>query len=198
MSVVQIQGLIRWTVIVRWLVNIRAHHSLHDTQFQASARRVCHGQGTRDHSESEMGGLGRGGETADISLAVALYCRNTNSLLPKPASRHVAQPKAVYQSRVEKTQTKKCKQQDRWLSPSLHCRHTLDKQTDPPGGTLQQQKLCDVSPASEMFVLIHTGILPDNVMVDWDNIITGVLDWQEGWYPNYWEYMQIFRPDSQG
>lgn len=50
-------------------------------------------------------------------------------------------------------------------------------------------------PLSETSVFTHADIAPRNIMVDEQNVITGILDWEfAGWYPDYWEHAQMFRP----
>ena len=54
-------------------------------------------------------------------------------------------------------------------------------------------------PRSECSVFTHADIAPRNVMVDEQNMVTGILDWESaGWYPDYWEYAQIMRPAFWG
>ena len=56
-------------------------------------------------------------------------------------------------------------------------------------------QLLDMLPLSETSVFTHADIAPRNIMVDEQNNITGILDWEfAGWYPDYWEYTQLFRP----
>ncbi|KAF7712233.1 Aminoglycoside phosphotransferase [Penicillium ucsense] len=63
------------------------------------------------------------------------------------------------------------------------------------GGTRYENSLLDMLPRSERSVFTHADIAPRNVMVDEQNKITGILDWESaGWYPDYWEYAQILRP----
>lgn len=63
------------------------------------------------------------------------------------------------------------------------------------GGRRYEGKLLDMLPLSEASVFTHADIAPRNIMVDEQNVITGILDWEyAGWYPDYWEYAQIFRP----
>ncbi|PYI25818.1 kinase-like protein [Aspergillus indologenus CBS 114.80] len=54
-------------------------------------------------------------------------------------------------------------------------------------------------PRSERTVFTHADIAPRNIMVDANNRITGILDWEHaGWYPEYWEYAQILRSAAWG
>lgn len=63
------------------------------------------------------------------------------------------------------------------------------------GGKRYEGKLLDMLPLSEASVFTHADIAPRNIMADEQNIITGILDWElAGWYPDYWEYAQMFRP----
>lgn len=67
------------------------------------------------------------------------------------------------------------------------------------GGTRYENELPDMLPRSECSVFTHADIAPRNVMVDEQNCITGILDWEwAGWYPDYWEYAQILRPAFWG
>lgn len=67
------------------------------------------------------------------------------------------------------------------------------------GGTRYENQLLDMLPRSECSVFTHADIAPRNVMVDEQNNITGILDWEwAGWYPEYWEYAQIMRPAFWG
>jgi hypothetical protein len=62
------------------------------------------------------------------------------------------------------------------------------------GGTRYDNELPDMLPRSERSVFTHADIAPRNVMVDDQNKVTGILDWEwAGWYPDYWEYAQIMR-----
>ncbi|KAJ5542128.1 hypothetical protein N7461_008131 [Penicillium sp. DV-2018c] len=67
------------------------------------------------------------------------------------------------------------------------------------GGTRYENSLLDMLPRSERSVFTHADIAPRNVMVDEQEKITGILDWESaGWYPDYWEYAQILRPAFWG
>jgi hypothetical protein len=67
------------------------------------------------------------------------------------------------------------------------------------GGTRYENQLLDMLPPSERSVFTHADIAPRNVMVDEQNSVTGILDWESaGWYPEYWEYAQIMRPAFWG
>ena len=67
------------------------------------------------------------------------------------------------------------------------------------GGTRYENQLLDMLPTSEHSVFTHADIAPRNVMVDEQNNVTGILDWEwAGWYPEYWEYAQIMRPAFWG
>ncbi|KAJ5129826.1 uncharacterized protein N7515_005865 [Penicillium bovifimosum] len=67
------------------------------------------------------------------------------------------------------------------------------------GGRRYENQLLDMFPLSERSVFTHADIAPRNVMVDEQNNVTGILDWEwAGWYPEYWEYAQIMRPAFWG
>lgn len=67
------------------------------------------------------------------------------------------------------------------------------------GGARFQNELLDMLPHSERSVFTHADIAPRNIMVDEQNSISGILDWEyAGWYPEYWEYAQIMRPAFWG
>lgn len=67
------------------------------------------------------------------------------------------------------------------------------------GGSRFKDRLLDMLPRSERSVFTHADIAPRNVMVDEQNHVTGILDWESaGWYPEYWEYAQIMRPAFWG
>ncbi|CAL5872659.1 uncharacterized protein PFLUO_LOCUS6925 [Penicillium psychrofluorescens] len=67
------------------------------------------------------------------------------------------------------------------------------------GGTRYENQLLDMLPRSERSVFTHADIAPRNIMVDEQNNVTGILDWEwAGWYPDYWEYAQILRPAFWG
>ena len=66
-------------------------------------------------------------------------------------------------------------------------------------GRLYEHTLPDMLPRSNRSVFTHGDIAPRNIMVDDENKITGILDWEyAGWYPDYWEYAQIMRPAFYG
>lgn len=63
------------------------------------------------------------------------------------------------------------------------------------GGLRHKDQLLNMLPRSDSTVFTHGDIAPRNIMVDGQNNITGILDWEcAGWYPDYWEYAQIMRP----
>ncbi|KAL1847948.1 hypothetical protein Plec18170_008362 [Paecilomyces lecythidis] len=67
------------------------------------------------------------------------------------------------------------------------------------GGRRYEHELPDMLPRSEHSVFTHADIAPRNIMVDEQNKVTGILDWEwAGWYPDYWEYAQIMRPAFYG
>ncbi|EGX87893.1 protein kinase domain protein [Cordyceps militaris CM01] len=52
----------------------------------------------------------------------------------------------------------------------------------------------DELPHSDKSVFTHGDLAPRNIMVDDAGRITAVLDWEyAGWYPDYWEYMQMMK-----
>ena len=52
---------------------------------------------------------------------------------------------------------------------------------------------------SDCTVFTYTNIAPCNIMIDEQNNIMGILNWEyAGWYPDYWEYAQIIRPAFWG
>jgi hypothetical protein len=67
------------------------------------------------------------------------------------------------------------------------------------GGRRFKSELPDMLPRSSSSVFTHADIAPRNIMIDDQNKITGILDWEyAGWYPDYWEYAQIMRPAFWG
>ncbi|KAF4221952.1 hypothetical protein CNMCM5878_007504 [Aspergillus fumigatiaffinis] len=67
------------------------------------------------------------------------------------------------------------------------------------GGSRYERELPDMLPRSDCSVFTHADIAPRNIMVDEENRVTGILDWEwAGWYPDYWEYAQIMRPAFEG
>ncbi|OJJ76237.1 hypothetical protein ASPBRDRAFT_401142 [Aspergillus brasiliensis CBS 101740] len=67
------------------------------------------------------------------------------------------------------------------------------------GGLRYEHTLPDMLPRSDKSVFTHGDVVPRNIMVDDQNNITGILDWEyAGWYPDYWEYAQIMRPAFYG
>ncbi|EFQ97358.1 hypothetical protein MGYG_00397 [Nannizzia gypsea CBS 118893] len=67
------------------------------------------------------------------------------------------------------------------------------------GGRRYEHELPDMLPRSNRSVFTHADIAPRNIMIDEQNNITGILDWEyAGWYPDYWEYAQILRPAFWG
>ncbi|KAF2772401.1 hypothetical protein EJ03DRAFT_324815 [Teratosphaeria nubilosa] len=50
-------------------------------------------------------------------------------------------------------------------------------------------------PESNQSVFTHGDMSPRNIMVDERLQITGIVDWEAvGWYPDYWEYINIWKP----
>lgn len=67
------------------------------------------------------------------------------------------------------------------------------------GGRRYENKLPDMLPRSDRSVFTHGDIASRNIMVDDQNTVTGILDWEyAGWYPDYWEYAQIMKPAFHG
>ncbi|PMB65568.1 hypothetical protein BM221_008929 [Beauveria bassiana] len=60
---------------------------------------------------------------------------------------------------------------------------------------LQGRRQCqDELPHSDKSVFTDGDLAPRNIMVDDAGRITAVLDWEyAGWYPGYWEYMQMMK-----
>lgn len=62
-------------------------------------------------------------------------------------------------------------------------------------GRLHAEDLPAMLPRSNLSVFTHGDIAPRNIMVDQTHRITGILDWERaGWYPDYWEYINIWKP----
>ncbi|KAL4870317.1 hypothetical protein BDV12DRAFT_166132 [Aspergillus spectabilis] len=60
-------------------------------------------------------------------------------------------------------------------------------------GRRDQKELRDKLPRSERSVFTHGDIAPRNIMIDEQNKITDMLRrTSTGWYPDYWEYAQMF------
>lgn len=54
------------------------------------------------------------------------------------------------------------------------------------GGSRCENQLLDMPPHSESSVSTHADIAPRNILVDEQNNVTGVIDWEyAGWYPEY-------------
>jgi hypothetical protein len=67
------------------------------------------------------------------------------------------------------------------------------------GGSRYEHELPNMLPRWDCSVFTHADIAPRNIMVDEQNTVTGILDWEwAGWYPDYWEYAQIMRPAFRG
>ncbi len=55
--------------------------------------------------------------------------------------------------------------------------------------------LPNMLPRSNTSVFTHGDVAPRNIMIDRSGHITGVIDWKlAGWYPDYWEYINIMNP----
>ncbi|PYH99759.1 hypothetical protein BO71DRAFT_394000 [Aspergillus ellipticus CBS 707.79] len=66
-------------------------------------------------------------------------------------------------------------------------------------GCKYESELPDMLPRAERSVFAHGDLSPRHIMVDDDNKITGILSWENaGWYPEYWEYINVmkWRPDN--
>ena len=62
-------------------------------------------------------------------------------------------------------------------------------------GRRYAETLPSMLPRSTVSVFTHGDVAPRNIMVDQDACITGIIDWElAGWYPDYWEYMNIQKP----
>ncbi|KAI9755127.1 MAG: hypothetical protein M4579_004393 [Chaenotheca gracillima] len=62
-------------------------------------------------------------------------------------------------------------------------------------GRLHAEDLPALLPRSNLSVFTHSDMAPRNIMIDEDHRITGILDWEAaGWYPDYWEYVNIWKP----
>lgn len=73
---------------------------------------------------------------------------------------------------------------DRILQCYLHC-----------NGRRYANELLEMLPRSEHSVFTHGDISPKNLMIDENHHITGIIDWETaGWYPDYWEYINIMAP----
>lgn len=62
-------------------------------------------------------------------------------------------------------------------------------------GRRHAHNLPSMLPTSNQSVFTHGDIAPRNIMVDESLQITGIIDWEAaGWYPDYWEYINIWKP----
>lgn len=62
-------------------------------------------------------------------------------------------------------------------------------------GRRYEHELPGMLPRSSKSVFTHGDIAPQNIMVDQNGQITGIIDWElAGWYPEYWEYANIMKP----
>ncbi|GAB1198429.1 hypothetical protein APSETT444_007748 [Aspergillus pseudonomiae] len=67
------------------------------------------------------------------------------------------------------------------------------------GGLRYEHELPNMLPRSNQSVFTHGDIAARNIMVDDQNAVTGILDWEyAGWYPDYWGYAQIMKPAFYG
>ena len=65
------------------------------------------------------------------------------------------------------------------------------------GRKYTKEQLLEMLPRSKTCVFTHGDVAPRNIMVDEKNDfkITGIIDWElAGWYPEYWEYINIHKP----
>ena len=66
-------------------------------------------------------------------------------------------------------------------------------------GLHYEHKLPNMLPRSNRSVFTHGDVSSRNIMVNDQNTVTGILDWEyAGWYPDYWEYAQIMKPAFHG
>jgi len=71
---------------------------------------------------------------------------------------------------------------------------TLLMETTEKSGWGDKRKLGLKVPPSSRSVFTHTDLNPKNIMVDGAKI-TGILDWEtSGWYPEYWESLNMGNP----
>ncbi|KAI9666807.1 MAG: hypothetical protein M1831_001583 [Alyxoria varia] len=57
--------------------------------------------------------------------------------------------------------------------------------------------LLSMLPRSSVSAFTHGDVAPRNIMVDESGHITGIIDWElAGWYPDYWEYANIWKPSG--
>ncbi|KAI0536228.1 kinase-like domain-containing protein [Xylaria digitata] len=62
-------------------------------------------------------------------------------------------------------------------------------QLDDDYGAWDGWTVWDELPRSGRCVFTHADLAPRNILVDENNVITGVLDWEfAGWHPDHWEY----------
>ena len=59
-------------------------------------------------------------------------------------------------------------------------------------------EMYNMLPHSDASVFTHADLATRNIMVDENTYqITGVIDWERaGWYPDYWEYANIWKPSE--
>jgi aminoglycoside phosphotransferase (APT) family kinase protein len=63
------------------------------------------------------------------------------------------------------------------------------------GRRYTREEIFSMLPNSTASVFTHADMSPRNILVDKNTLqITGVLDWEcAGWYPDYWEYVNIWK-----
>ena len=62
-------------------------------------------------------------------------------------------------------------------------------------GRRHEHDLLGMLPRSSKSVFTHGDVAPQNIMINRNNEIAGIIDWEHaGWYPEYWEYMNIMKP----
>ncbi|OQE06026.1 hypothetical protein PENVUL_c020G06264 [Penicillium vulpinum] len=68
-----------------------------------------------------------------------------------------------------------------------------------PGRPISSDSDLGLESTSDISTMGEVDIAPRNIIVDEQNNVTGILDWEyAGWYPEYWEYAQIMRPAFWG
>ncbi|PYH93438.1 hypothetical protein BO71DRAFT_327674 [Aspergillus ellipticus CBS 707.79] len=79
------------------------------------------------------------------------------------------------------------------LTTGAQVRERISKNFDISGNAMASKAI----PVTDQFCFTHGDIDPSNIMVDDDNNMTAVVDWEcAGWYPDYWEYAKIMKPNG--
>ncbi|MCJ1479825.1 hypothetical protein MMC13_008511 [Lambiella insularis] len=74
-------------------------------------------------------------------------------------------------------------------------RHRIHQRYLHYAGQQYADALPTMLPRSHASVFTHGDVAPRNIMVDQSGHITGIIDWElAGWYPDYWEYINIMKP----